>query len=324
MTTLYIRLFGQISLQQNDRPLVDLPAKALELLCYLLIHRERAHTREALAEVLWPETSVTLSQKYLRQTLWQLQAALEAQHAKLGENEALLLHDPGWIRANPACPYWIDVKVLEEAYTSCLDIPGHALSSQQAQALVTAVELYQGDLLETWYQDWSIYERERLQLTYLALLDKLVEHCIAEHAYGKGIDYGQRILRCDPARESTYQQLMRLHYLAGDRTTALREYKRCTAALAREFGVQPSARTIALYEQIQADQLHLVAASVFPDEPSPLSIASEQNSSLAQELEQLQASFDALQAYIQQELATIVHLLENQQQTHRQTPHKTR
>src|SRR5919198_720399 len=75
-SALEIRLFGQVSVHQNGRPLSDLSAKALELLCYLLLHRDRGHTRETLTGVLWPEASDSLSKKYLRQTLWQLHSAL--------------------------------------------------------------------------------------------------------------------------------------------------------------------------------------------------------------------------------------------------------
>jgi DNA-binding SARP family transcriptional activator len=48
---------------------------------------------------------------------------------------------------------------------------------------------------------------------------------------------------------------MRLHYLAGDRSEALRQFKRCAAALRSELDVAPSARTIGLYREILADRL---------------------------------------------------------------------
>jgi hypothetical protein len=37
------------------------------------------------------------------------------------------------------------------------------LNEAQAQLLKDAVNLYCGDLLEGWYQDWCLFERERLQ-----------------------------------------------------------------------------------------------------------------------------------------------------------------
>ncbi len=311
MTTLRFQLFGKISIQQDEQILVDLPIKALELLCYLLLYRERIHTRENLAELLWPDTPN--SKKYFRQAFWQLQAVLERYlPARKTNGETLFLLNPGWIRVNPQAAWWLDVAGLEQAYGLCSEVPGAALTAQEAQGIEDAIALYQGDLLETWYQDWCVYERERLQLIYLGLLDKLVGYCTAQQLYTKGISYGQRILRCDPAREATYQQLMRLYYFAGDRTTALREYARCERALKREFNLAPMQATVDLYEQIRTDQL-LEKPTSTPLQPeaskcglSPLE--------LQQQLTQLQTNLADFQMHVQQELTNIVHLL-NQQAT---------
>ena len=124
----------------------------------------------------------------------------------------------------------------------------------QAQSLEKAVGLYKGDLLEGWYQDWCLYERERFRTMFLAMLDKLMSHAEAKGILEIGLELGERILRFDRARERTHWRIMRLHHLAGDRTAALRQYTRCVAILEKELGVQPSKRTTALYEQIRADR----------------------------------------------------------------------
>jgi DNA-binding SARP family transcriptional activator len=87
------------------------------------------------------------------------------------------------------------------------------------------------------------------------MLDKLMGYCDAHHRYPQAVAYGHRILQHDPAREITHQRLMRLHYRAGDRTTALRQYERCAQALNRELGLAPAAGTVALRDQIRADRL---------------------------------------------------------------------
>ena len=48
---------------------------------------------------------------------------------------------------------------------------------------------------------------------------------------------------------------MRLQFLAGNRTGALRQYERCVIALDQELGVKPAKWTTELYDQIRADQL---------------------------------------------------------------------
>src|SRR6185436_8118355 len=117
-----------------------------------------------------------------------------------------------------------------------------------------AVEFYRGDLLEGCYQDWCLYERELLQNKYLPILDKLLGYCLVHQEFDAGQRYGGLILRYDRARERTHQLLMRLHFLAGDRTGALRQYERCVVALREELGVQPDRRTVALYEEIRGSQ----------------------------------------------------------------------
>jgi hypothetical protein len=236
-------------------------------------------------------------------------------------NAALILLGPGWLRINPVAGWWFDVDVLERAYQLCRETSAPALSDEQATLLELAAEIYEGDLLATWHHDWCIYERERLQLTYLAILDCLMGFCEARQAYARGVEHGQRILRYDPARESTYCQLMRLRYLAGDRTTALREYQRCETALRKEFDLPPSQQTILLYELIRADRrAEIVAGAAGPSNAStPLSPPS---ADLHAQIENLQASLAEFTARVQQDLAEITLLL-HQLKTPQQTPHKT-
>jgi len=202
---------------------------------------------------MWPDTTTVLSKKSLRQALWQLQAALGSQNESTQDH--VLLVEPEWVQLNTQANLWLDVAVFEQAFTLVQEIPGQQLDVSQAQMLRHTVQLYQGPLLEGWYQDWCLYERERFQSMYLTVLDKLMGYCEVHRDYETGLLYGMRIMCYDRARERTHRQLMRLHYLNGDRAAALRQYEQCTTALEKDLGVGPSKRTIALYEQIQADQL---------------------------------------------------------------------
>ena len=149
----------------------------------------------------------------------------------------------------------LDVDAFERTYALVHGIEGRELNREQVTALKTAVALYHGDLLEDWYHDWCIFERERLQNIYLAMLDKLLHYCEFSGAYEAGMAYGMQLLRCDRAHERTYRNLMRLHYLAGDRTGALRQFRRCEKVLRKELNVAPSRRTHDLFLQVQNDQL---------------------------------------------------------------------
>ena len=105
-------------------------SKDQELLSYLLIHRDRPHSREALASLLWADTSTEKSKKYLRQALWHLHAALNSDH----DNHVLLV-DHDWLSLNPCSTLWTDVADFERAFAGAEGIAGRQLDAEKAHAL---------------------------------------------------------------------------------------------------------------------------------------------------------------------------------------------
>lgn len=303
MSALSIHLFGKFGAHCDNQLVQGLDAcKVQELLSYLLIYRDRPHARETLAGMLWGESSTEKSKKYLRQALWQLQTALDGQGRSNGGHMLVVEHD--WVQFNLNADLWFDVARFEQAYALAQGSSGCDMEANQTQAIQLALQLYRGDLLEGWYQDWCLYERERLQNMYLAMLDKLMNYCEAHHQYEMGLIYGSLILRFDRARERTHRQLMKLQHLSGDRTAALRQYERCAAALDEELGVKPDKRTAALYQQIKADHFEIAPATPtesLPDtEATPVSLPE-----LLGRLKQLQTILAEVQHRVQKEIRAV-------------------
>jgi DNA-binding SARP family transcriptional activator len=250
---LKVRLFGKLCVQLNSDSLErKMPIKVQELLGYLLIHHQQPQPRESLAEVLWGDQPSGQARRYLSKALWQLQMALPQSN---NCNDSVIKAEQDWIKINPQAVFWFDVVAFENAYFPVQKYEGWELDDDQVKDLEKAVEWYQGDLLAGWYQDWCLIERERLKLFYINMLEKLMSRCEATGTFAAGQEYGYRILRYDLAHERTHRKLMRLLYLAGNRTGALRQYRRCCQILKEELGVVPSQRTQALYHQICNDQV---------------------------------------------------------------------
>jgi len=259
MARIKVRLFGRLSIHRNSEEVAGFGAgKAQELFAYLLVHRDHSYPRETLATLLWDDCSTAQSKQYLRKALWQLLAALETQDEAI--RSQLLVVEPDWVRCDTEADLWLDVAEFEHAITPLRGIQGRELTPEAVQSLQRAVQLYEGDLLEGWHQDWCLYERERLQNAYLGTLDKLMGYCETHQEYEAGLEYGARILGFDRSRERTHRRLMRLHCLLGDRIAALRQFERCVAALDEELGVSPDRRTQALYHEIRADRIDLLAS----------------------------------------------------------------
>ncbi len=303
MPPLRISLFGKLSMQWRDQTTLHIESRrAQELLCYLLLYRDRMHEREKLATVLWGDKDATQAKRYLRQILWQAQATL---NTVAQEAEPLLLVAHERIGINPQAAYWLDVAVLEQTFAQVEQIPSRALTKNQAELLQKTVPLYTSDLLEDWYYDWCIYERERYQSMYLALLDKLLAYSEAQQTYEAGFAYGAQILRYDRAREQTHRQLMRLYYLAGDRTAALHQYEACVNALREELNVEPSKSTITLYKRICAEQISIPALA--GEEAAHHLAPAHASLDTLHQLEQVQTALAHLQAQVTQLIQGLNH-----------------
>lgn len=249
MSELSVSLFGKLQIRTGGSEISSLSSKkARELLVYLLLHR-RFHPRERLGTLLWPHGSTQRAKAYLRKALWKLREAVDS--VDLGS--PLLLAEEDWVQIHPDLDLWLDVEEFESEFSVVEGVSASNMTSRQVQALEDAVDLYTGDLLENWYRDWCLYERERFRDLLLRMLDRLAHCCEHMRRYERGIKFGLRLLSNDPARESAHRRLMRLRALAGNRTGALRQYERCVEVLEAELGVCPSATTRRLYERIQND-----------------------------------------------------------------------
>ncbi|MCG8346176.1 MAG: hypothetical protein MI924_00165 [Chloroflexales bacterium] len=305
MKTLSVRLFGKLDVYYGNDCVTDCftSFKALELFCYLLLHRNRPHTRESIAALLWNDVSTSLARKYLRKVIWQLQQILG------GADVRIIIVESEWIYLNREAQLWLDVITVEQAFVNTYELPGHALDEQAARSLQAAVQLYRGALLEGWYQDWCLYEREKWQNMYFMMLDKLIVYCTKHDEYDSGISYGMQLLHFDQTNELAHRRLMRLHHLRGDRTTAMHQYQSCVAALQRELDMKPMKETVDLYEQICTDRLGDIVDRSIGTAPG-VQIGPAKLQDLLQWLKQVQAHLSRIQTEVQQKIQLVEQTLE--------------
>src|SRR5262249_37454252 len=114
--------------------------------------------------------------------------------------------------------------------------------------------LYRGDFLEDCYDDWTLFERERLRELYLGTLRRLLASDMSTQAYAAALQTALRLVRADPLREEAHRDLMRLYYLRGREADALRVYEQCTNPLAEGLGVERDPAPVSLYEEIRSLQ----------------------------------------------------------------------
>jgi DNA-binding SARP family transcriptional activator len=248
MSVLHIQLLGDFRMTYNDGTSLtaSLHARQQTLLAYLLLHREAPQSRHHLAFLLWPDTGETQALTNLRNLLHKVREALP-------DSENFLNTNARTVQWRLEAPYTFDVA----------DFVNLTQSHSQTD-LEKAVSLYRGELLPSCYDEWILPEREHLQQLLYRTLERLISQLESAHNYSSAIRYAQQLVRCDPLREETYRQLMRIHALNKDRAAVMHVYHTCATALQQELGVEPSPSTTQFYEQLLNFQPQLVPAHLSP------------------------------------------------------------
>ncbi len=251
---LKIQLLGTGQASYFNRSLVGFPNQQPCLIfCYLLLNRQHPIRREYLASVFWEDFTTQIARNNLRKAIYRLRVILQS--AGICPEDYLFITENN-ISFISSSNYWLDIEIFDDLVNQCQDIHGEGLTPEQATSLSKAIDLYGGDLLDSIYEDWCMHERERLRLTYLNTLCKLLEYHRSHGNFEKGLAYGEGILSQDDTRESVHREMMQLYALIGDRAGALAQYKRCCQILREELGIAPMPETRLLYEQILHQKIY--------------------------------------------------------------------
>ncbi|HEX6071221.1 MAG TPA: BTAD domain-containing putative transcriptional regulator [Longimicrobiaceae bacterium] len=250
MIPLRIRLFGGLHLSRGDEPLPAFPTqRARSLFAYVALHRSRLHARELVIGQLWGDESESIGRKALRMALWRVRGVVDPP-ADAAEPSPLRVSGTA-LGFNSDAAYWLDVEEFEHLLRAVAPRPDGTLDEDDAQRLRSAIDLYAGDLLEDIYDDWCLYDRERLRLLYHGALERLMRFEEERSAWAAAIALGQRLLALDPLMEQVHREMMRCYVRRGSRAAALRQFESCARVLRAELDVDPMPETIDLYLRIR-------------------------------------------------------------------------
>lgn len=246
---LRIHLFGSV------RAAHDFGARALELtpsvqalLAYLLLRRDASTPRDVLAGVFWGDVPERRARSCLNTTLWRLRRALEPDGTPRG---TYLVCTPGRaVYFNRDSDHWLDVAEFEAA-ARVTRIPYDSVLPRDVENLDRVLGEHSADLLEGFYEDWALGERDRIHARYLDSLAWLMAYWDDDGSLQRAIDCGQRYLARDPLRESVHRGLMKLFMTAGRPAAAIQQYETCRRVLDAELGIQPTAETTEFYRMIR-------------------------------------------------------------------------
>jgi DNA-binding SARP family transcriptional activator len=252
-----LRLLGEPQLLYKGSSLArPLARKEQALLIYLACQPGQRFSRDHVSTLLWGEIPQSRARYNLRRALWKLRSALDQVGLPPG---VCLVTEGSWIHIPRTAPYWVDVHDFEQVLQACFQDPQSRFSpaSEGIRRIRKALDLYRGDFLAGFsvlrapnFDEWLVFERERLFLLLLRALTSLIQGFIARGERDEAIAACQRLLALDPLQEDIHRLLMRLYWETRQRSQALRQYNTYQELLQRELGIEPLTETQDLYRRI--------------------------------------------------------------------------
>lgn len=217
-----VLLFGGPCIMRNGS-CVEVPDGSKRLLVFIALNSGRVDRRFA-AGSLWPGGSDERAAGNLRSALWRLRCA--GIDLVDSDRQGLMLR-PGTI---------VDIRMVWEWAGRLAD--GTATPADLCVVHWPNVAL---DLLPGWYDDWVIFERERIRQRLLHGLEMLSRRLAAADRCGEAIEAAMLAVSADPLRESASRVLIEAHLAEGNLIEARRAFERYRSIVRRELSAEPGA-----------------------------------------------------------------------------------
>ncbi len=260
MSTPKLFLLGSPRVEQDGK-LVEIPRhKALALLAYLAITRER-YGRDALASLLWPEADASHARGALRRALSDIGKALSKSiFDTTGESIAIQstngLPTPGDL--------WVDAHSFHALVAASVAHP-HASDAPCSECLVRltqAATLYRDDFMQGFtlpdcprFDEWQFFQTETSRQELAIALERLVHDHTALGNADQALLYARRWSSLDPLLEAPQRAIMELYASSGQRSAALRQFNEYGRMLEEELNAQPRQELVRLAESIRRGEL---------------------------------------------------------------------
>lgn len=232
---LRVSVLGGFRMLRGEALITELPLGSQRLLAFLAL-RDRAVTRSAVADALWPESSEEHAQSSLRSALSRLR--------KVAREGVLVTPLELCIGSEVSSD-------LREARALAHRLLVRGVTPQEADLVAASIVDLSLDLLPGWYDDWVVMEAEDWRQLRLHALEVMAEQLLAAGRAGDAIAAARAAIRVDPLRESAHAGLIRVHLAEGNQSEALAAYDDYSAVLQAELGIAPTQRLTDLVRSIR-------------------------------------------------------------------------
>lgn len=217
--------------------------RALYLLMYLLLKKNRCVSVEELVDIFWEESDLEDGKNKLYNTIYLLRKSL----VEDGIPKDIIKSANGGYLINKNYDIWTDWDYFENKTNQMLN-----QKKLKIEELRELYNLYRGDFFsDLRYEEWIEIEREKLRENYLNLIEIISNKLYNKQKFRDTVNYLHQGIKYDPYRENFYllyiKALVKLDRIA----EAINSYKKCEQILREELDVLPGQELKNEYHKIK-------------------------------------------------------------------------
>ena len=224
VATLRLYMLGMFQVEYNNQP-IHIPSVAIQkLLAILGLNLQNQDIRTIVASC-WPTAREETAYTHLQQAVAWLNNTLGGKWVVIHQETVRLNNNVDVIQS--------DVLEFEAAL---IEVDSDRVTAVSHAHLRHAVNLYHGNLLPDWDDDWLMPKRKQLKQKYLKASEKLVSILVEQEEYAQALPYARVLQQRNPLYEATYRQLTHRYVLSGSRAEACAALERRLDAVAQGHG----------------------------------------------------------------------------------------
>ena len=254
-----LRILGPVEVWRGHERLSLGGPRQLALFAFLVIHANRAVSKDALNDAVWgPARSE--SDNRLQMAIARLRKTLEALEGDAGQR--LRTVSGGYLLS--IGPGELDADMFQAGLNAGTRALEAGAPAEAAELLSEALALWRGPpLAEVTFEDFAQGEIRRLDELRIRALECRIDAELQLGRHAELLGELEGLLAAAPTREHLAGQLMLALYRCGRQADALGVYQRVRASLAQE-GLEPGPQLKALQTEILRQEVRIDGAQVAP------------------------------------------------------------
>jgi ATP/maltotriose-dependent transcriptional regulator MalT/DNA-binding SARP family transcriptional activator len=251
VTDLTVNMLGPVEIVRDpSRPLRSdawPTRRARDIFCFIVSRRHRRASKDTIIDTFWGETDFEAVEKNFHPTVSHIRKALNS-NQPLKQN--FLLYRDGDYQLNSEFSCRIDTEEFDRLVNEGETARRARRLEESTRAFENALQLYRGEFMQGSYEPWVEEQRSYYREQYLHLLEALAGGAQAAADWPRVMQLAQLIIRDDPFREDIHCLIMRAQAAVGNRGAVKEQFETLKRVLDSELGVEPSAETRKLYQQL--------------------------------------------------------------------------